>query len=420
MTEADFRTRALRWLRWTIAPTAVALFALLGLAVSTEDRQAFQARDVADELEADSIASGAGGSQNQLPLDSVGPGATIGVGFEGGRADIRLGGDRPMISPGTADGEPLPNAAPLPLPVHQAPTGEAADRNDDAYLLTADGRLEPLDGASIQSGEAVLRSGPPSDGGDERGGAGLDILHPDGSHTEIRLQPSSAEGVTLTRVDDGGARTRVAVDADGRGELPGGIVIDVRLGERSSPLAATPDEDDPADPRSSIDLSRLAVLVLLSGAAGGLLFLLGRRRHSTVDEEPFGPTFVSQAGVPADRFDEFVSMLAADYDPARAIRLAFSAAERGLGGLPRRITTETPFEWCERVASGRSELAPPLRSLCDHFSRARFAPDQPTADDRDAAIADLVELNRLATTLSPDATGSGRQMIAGRTGSADG
>ncbi len=94
-------------------------------------------------------------------------------------------------------------------------------------------------------------------------------------------------------------------------------------------------------------------------------------------------------------------MLAADPDPARAIRLAFAAAERGMGSLPARLDTETPFEWNARVAVDRAELNDPLSTLCSLFATARFAPRRPTPADRDLAVDELRLLAHLANH-SPD------------------
>lgn len=405
MTQTGDRAPTFDRLKWLSAPLAVALLVLVGLAVSTEDRETFLTGQPSDELELDPAGGSPPGGEMTAPsLDEEENTATVGLGYDDGKAGVDLGGAAPSVAPRNLDGEPL-TVAPLPLPLDAEPTNGSTGRTDDdrpaGYRLTPAGGLEPVTGASIRPGDAVLRAV-----GSEGGiGSGVDLLLPDGAHAEVRL---TADSITVTAVAPSGRRTPIETTPGGRTDLGDGLTLDI---PGPDPLTTGGDVaeggsvDEPA-----LDPLRLAALVLLAVVAGGLLVWLGRHRRAAVEEEPFGPTFVSDAGVPEERFDEFIAMLAADRDPARAIRLAFSAAERGVGGLPRRLTTETPFEWSERVVPGRVELAAPLRSLCDRFALTRFAPEAPTLADRDAAIADLVAVNRLATRHNLD---SARHGVAG-------
>ena len=393
MTEAGLRARAIRRLRWVIAPFAVALFVLIGLAVSTEDRQTFQTGDAIEEPVTERTSGGSDRwSSSTVPLGPDDGAAIVGLGYEAGETDLRLGASRPAAAPRTGSGDRLP-AVPIPDPGLETATG---DRPADGYRIGSDGSFEPVTFADIGPGDAVIRP--------NQDGRGVDVLQADGSYTEIRLVEQGLDAVTLTAVDPSGGRTPISFGRDGAAELTGGVRVTLPRQETlphqmtlpgdTEPVAGQPDVDD--DP-ASIDPGRVLLLIVGGALAGALLLYFRRRRRPVDGDEPDGPDYVSDVGVPEERFEEFVAMLAADADPARAIRLAFSAAEAGAGGLPRRLTTETPFEWCERVVAGNVELAPPLRSLTDHFARVRFASVPPSLADRDAAIADLVAVRELAS-----------------------
>ena len=137
----------------------------------------------------------------------------------------------------------------------------------------------------------------------------------------------------------------------------------------------------------------IALLALLS--IGTAVYL-----HRNRPDDPFDYSQFATTGVPEDQFEKFLSILIADPDPGRAIRLAFYATERGLGGLPPRRADETPFEWHARVEQRRPELAPALAPICDMFARARFAPGESTAADRDLMVEHLRELNEVANRSS--------------------
>ena len=384
---------------------------LLGLAVSTEDRQSFRAGDEFDESDPEPVASSDGRTDLTVPVAAGSGGAVIGLDYNGGRADIRLDDGMPVAMPRSLDdGAPL-SERPIPIPG----TGDSPVA-DTGFRLTEDGDIQATSPDAVTQGQAVIRSVTPELAGDSGGqpfSSGIDVLHPDGSYTAARYLAlaDTADGspsLLITRVDPNGTQIPIEPGTDGRVALGDGVTL--RLPVQPDPDAAPSDAGvAPAedarneDDQTAFDPARLIALLALTAAAGALLYLLSRRRPHDIDEEPFGMNFVAASGVPDDRFDEFVSMLAADHDPARAIRLAFSAAERGTGGLPRRVTTETPFEWTERVVADHHHLAVPLRSLSDRFARTRFASEQPTTGDRDAAIADLVELNQLAKSANtPD------------------
>ncbi len=382
-----------------IAPIAVGLLALVGIAASADDGSV---HGPADELERPPVTASIG-PEGQAVQGAVADGAapsTILLSDQGGRVELVLDGPEPLAIVLPRDEELGPRPDPVPIAV------EDASGNSVAWVAS-DGRIErltdrPADGGRSGMAIRAVEANPDRDPSSEPRRSAVDVLHPDGSFTEIRVV-SEEPGFTLTLVDTAGNRTPIEVGPDGRATLPDGVVADVRTGS-AAPGRATDDGDATGDDPTQrggtggVDATRALALMMAGVAAGGLLYLLARRRRSTIGPEPFGPTFVGDDGVPDDRFHEFVTMLAHDADPGRAIRLAFSAAERGLGGMPRRVTTETPFEWCERVVGDLPHLAMPLRSLCDRFARTRFAAESPDATDRDAAVADLVELHRSAVS----------------------
>ena len=338
------------------------------------------------------------------------------LGFEGGGIELELGGTEPLVARRRDPGDRPSPAAPLPLLMN----------GESVYRITGDGRFEPLDarptGAS-RSGEVIVRAvdaNPDRDPSKEPRRSAIDVLHPDGSYTEIRAVDDRADN-RLTLVETDGTRIPIEIGPDGRATLPDGVVVDLRTAEAiTEPAGADPVGPQTGAGGSSTEQSwpawaRSVALGMVAIAAVGLLVVLVRRRRAVIDDQPFGPTFVSDAGVPDERFGEFTAMLLADPDPARAIRLAFSAAERGVGGLPRRITTETPFEWCDRVVGEQPQVIDPLQSLCQRFTQTRFAAVRPNATDRNAAVADLVDLRRLAA--APEARSAPRSPVGTGAGS---
>jgi hypothetical protein len=225
---------------------------------------------------------------------------------------------------------------------------------------------------------------------------GIDLVRGDGSRIEIRLGPDGAS-IEATEVGIDGQRRPLEVGEGGEIDAGDGVAI------------STPDKG-PADPVAPQSLWEQATstpwrwifigIAALAAISAAVAFVL----HRKGSDEPFGADFVGPAGVPRDRFGEFIAMLLADDDPARAIRLAFYAAERGLGGLPHRRNTETPFEWCARAVASHPQVTGPLTSLCSRYATARFAPEQPDPADRDAAVDELRAVFHLATEPADGAT----------------
>ncbi|MCP4227711.1 MAG: DUF4129 domain-containing protein [Actinomycetia bacterium] len=264
------------------------------------------------------------------------------------------------------------------------------DTIDDqaGYRLDPTGQLRPVTADQIQPGDLVVQ---PVDGG-------IDIVRADRGRTEIRPEGTTGSSneagdeFAVTEIGADGVSRIHQPDANGQVHLDDGVTVQM----------PTPRPSLGIWERVTTTPWRWIVLgfVLLALSSIGVALYLHFNRP-----EPFGPGFVGQDGVPVNRFDEFLAMLAADPDPARAIRLAFAAAERGLGSLPARHETETPFEWSARVTTDHAELDHPLSNLCSQFATARFAPHRPSSADRDLAVDELRLLADLAD-YSPDHTRS--------------
>lgn len=298
-----------------------------------------------------------------------------------------------------ADGPIGPDAEPMIINTDRGPVGLELD--PDGGLVArdpgADGSIvvDPDDASAIRVGEdGQLELVPadeitPDDTVLVPNGNGFDLVRPDGSRVEFRAD-GEHDGITATEIGPDGTETELTPNPDGSVTLEDGTTV--------GPIDAAEDGgtierllDTTSDLPWPWVFGGLALLALLS--VGTAVYLHRNRPDDAFDLGQF-----ATAGVPTDRFEEFLAMLAADPDPSRAIRLAFYAAERGLGGVPRRRVEETPFEWQRRVEESRPELGALLAPICDLFARVRFAPGRATAEDRTAMITALRELNQAGAT----------------------
>ena len=400
----------LSFARWLIIPATFGLFALVGLAISTEDRNELQARSAEDApLPQPQIG------QSVKPNDASGPdngnrttpstssnitspetqppttqaSATGGanlrpVSFEvratNGRVSVELTGPGPVASPVKPDGT---IGTPTPLQPDVSGTGASV-------RLNAQGQLEPVVPGDIRRGDLVLDA--VDDAVAVGVGVGVDVIRPDGSRIQIR--PSTAGsglGLVTNEIDPSGQARPVAPDASG--EIVVGDGVTIRLPSPHEAAGAPPSMWDKAS------TTPWRWIFLLVGALALVSALVARYLHRHKPDDPFGPGWIGPGGIPAHRFEEFLAMLSADPDPARAVRLAFLAAERGVANLPRRNSVDTPFEWYRRVVGAYPQIGEPLAALCSRFVAVRFGAEKPSADDRDAAVTALRELNRLGRAL---------------------
>ena len=413
--------------RWLVVPASIALLALLGMATSSESRETFSDRvsQPSPELSPDRVPDGLDPDdfdfENFDPEDfdpddfeSIDPGERQPTpDGEGGGGSDDVGPsltEVPLIEPDTrfqietADGAVEVRVADdtvqlIPLDPDGALTGPGHvlgpdDRSPDiGYQVDDLGRLVPtpldeLDGES----PAVVWSED-----------GIDIVRGDGSRVTVRslsgaVPAQGADDLTVTEVDpDGGERSVPFEDER--------FIVDDDLSIDTSPppLPRLPDSDDqsfvsPSDfePETEPEIpwrwfaATVATIAVLSLALAEYL----RRTAPVVEpwEDPTSPlrtVEVGAGGEPLNPFEAFLARLSVDPDPTRAIRLAFRVAERGMGALPARDASETPFEWHARVLSSRPDLDPALGQLCSAFATARFAPDLQSPEDRDGVVASL-------------------------------
>ena len=389
-------------LRWLAIPLAIALLALIGLGASAESRDQFRHRLDTSELGGGRTdgpsarpgdvprtdqdwpatgrdgalgdggpASGTPGSTGSPTGDArpgeAAPGSTpvdVEIRSPDGSVGLELGDDgttaRPSGTPDSGSGDSGSGDGPVVL----RPDGQG----DIAGLrVTEDGSLEPVTADELRPDDLRLR---PTDDG-------VDLIRPDG--TVIQLRPGTdGTGVTVTEVAPDGTARELIPDENG----------EIDLGDGTTLATAPPDRGLWQDsvPWRWV-FGGIVTIVAASLALAGYLYL-------TRPEHGDGSGLLGPSGVPIDRFEEFLASLAADDDHPRAIRLAFQAAERGVGMVPARRSTETPFEWAERVAAGHPRLARPVSELCTLFATARFAPERPTAEDRDRAVSLLRQLHQ--------------------------
>ncbi len=411
--------------RWLLAPVVgVALLALVALAISSDDRstEPIQLDASPNESDGDPEPSGTAPAaaeptgddgptgeepSGEEPIESGGvEAASVAVSAPGGELGIALGAGPPVLQPSVG------GAA--------GPTTELGPDALDGALglrLGADGALEPVDvGSAIASSDIVAAPEPSPapdgpDGTPDRPGQGVDLLRPDGNRVEIRTGGDTPSGIEVTSVDEAGGTETLTPDGDGRIDLGGGLALQLPA---EAPVPPTPDgaEAEAEDDGGGLGIRWLVLALLAAVMVGALILRRLRSRSTAIDDRP--PAIV-EPPFEIGPIDAFAATLRADPDPARAIRLAFHAASRGMGTLPPRERIETPAEWHQRVVGAQPHFGPPLGALCNQFAAVRFAPVQPSAADREEAVASLLQVHDLANP--PTAGGPGSSPQLSRAGS---
>ncbi|MEM7342015.1 MAG: DUF4129 domain-containing protein [Actinomycetota bacterium] len=386
--------------RWLAIPALVGLVVLVAMATTTETRDEaletdqfdspldgdgdpLNPQDVEDLLDDvdfdDSFFDAPAGDAPSQPVELAPDGDGGGLGGLPGPFGQPAGGPPIDIDVRNADGDgigfDLSGDDPVAYPLVDGSYGDPVTLDSEALVpgegvqLTPEGDLASTTDRPSDSSEVVVRPTP----------EGLDVIQADGDVIEIRPAPPSDEnpsGFTVTAAGPDGTDTELVPSEQGVVDIGEDMTVELPPPPRSVWEVAT------RTPWRWIVLG-YSLLALASIATAIYLHLTRPRVEGWPDEElsdalPVGATFA-----------ELLDWLSAEPDPARAIRLVFSVAETGMGRLPARARTETPFEWHDRVAETWPDLAEPLGSLCNRYATARFAPNRPTRDDQLAAIDEL-------------------------------
>lgn len=356
---------------WLALPVFVIVLALIGMGTSTEGSRQFadqQDRSTSSGADRDPQARG-----DRNPFDDPSPARTpadpdpatgeaegnqITIVTEEGEIVVTTDGERVWLRPVDRD--------------------EVAQLDPDdlvAIRLTEDGGFEVVPIEEIEPGDTVVT---PAENG-------FDLTRPDGTVVEFRADGRNG-GVTATEIDPDGRSTELTPNEDGSVTLGDGTTV--------GPI----DTADPGTFGRILERTRglpwrwiLLGLGLLALVSVALAVHLHRKRPG----DAFDLDQLARSDVPDDRFERFLAGLAADPDPARAVRIGFSVVERGLGGVPPRRDDETPFEWHRRVEADRPGFGPVIGAVCDLFARVRFAPGQATEEDRRTMVESLRRLHHV-------------------------
>ena len=369
-------------LGWLAVPAFLAALVLVGLGVSTEGRSEFERRtnqagqeDQGRPIEQPGRIEGSDGRPSPSPDLGQGDQAVATDAVTGREGEITLATETGEIVIQTDEnGQPI-----LLTPVGPDGTGQPIEIDPDdlvAVRLGEDGQLEvvPLD--EIGPDDTLLV---PADGG-------FDLRRPDGSVVEFRADGRN-DGITATEISPSGEAIELEPNPDGSVTLSDGTTV--------GPIDLV---DDLGPVERLIERTRqlpwpllAAAVVLLALGSIALALYLHRKRS----DDAFDVGQLARPGVSDSRFEVFLDSLLREPDPSRAIRVGFSVAERGLGGIPSRRQDETPFEWHRRVGEPGQGVSETLGRICDLFARARFAPGGSTEDDRRAMVEALGRLHQL-------------------------
>lgn len=383
-------------LRWLLIPLAVGLFAVVGLALSVQNPPAQLDQPTGFEQTEGSESSDRTRPEPTPDGDAAGSDGVTAGPIDESTGDASVDGTVDVEVAAPAGGVGIDLGSPVPVVLSEDGTATPLDAGSlagGAGLRLGDGgTLDPLPASAGIAPSDLVVAPAPADGG-------VDLLRPDGARVEIRSAggPGPDGGnapVSVTEVDGSGTATPLRPDAAGRIDLGDGVTVEVSPSPDTNPSSGdgTGPSNDPEDGRSWI---RWLAVAATTGVLAGALVLLYRRRDSPAAGD--GPASEPEPPIDLGRLADLIERLARDGDPARAVRLAFYAAGRGVGTLPARRSTETPAEWYHRSVETQPHLAPPLNVLCNAFAAVRFAPTAPTLADRDEAVGALRQLHHLAT-----------------------
>ncbi len=366
----DART-TLSPMRWLVIPALLALFAIVGMAVASNEP--VSSTEAADQNQPSQVQPAEeDGAFEAQPEPTPAGTPEVTVSSREGDATVRFDGD------GVVRVRPDDEVGGGEIPLEPG--------TDDSYQISQGGLLTPVPAdrtAEEQANSGVVLA----PGGD----FGVVVVTPEGD--SVRLQ---ADGVTggVSAVDLNDESTPLQPNSDGLVVLDDGTTIGPLEEPGQFVTIAT---DDVPDVPWVLVFSIIGVVALVSAATG--LFL-----HRKSEDAPIVMGRAPGAQLQTMAFSELLERLAADPDPTRAVRIGFDAAQAGLGGLPSRSVDETPFEWQDRVSQLRPDAAEPVQLLCDLFARARFAPGVCDETDRATMMEQLNIIHDLrGTTTSSSA-----------------
>ncbi len=372
-------------LRWLAVPVVLALLVLVGMATTATQQDSSNRGEetagagAADRAEDQPVASADASDTDNEPV-------TVTARTDRGDVDITFDVDGvARLSPtGGESGD-----------TGVGPTVDLVPGTEAGFTLSEDGRLEPVAPGQLGDDDVGFRS--------DREGVIVDVP----GDTPILLRPNGAQGGVSASDVDLDYQT-IPPDENGEVVLADGTTLTPIENPAPTQVAVLDSDDLPW----TWVFGTIATVAVISALTG---YLLHRRRPEPLVTDA---GFMVTAGVDTmsdSGFQQFLRELAADPDPARAVRLGFHAAEQGLGVLPPRKRSETPNEWAARVAGTRPELSAALTSLCDVFARARFGPEPVGHHDRATVIE---QLSRLRSSGSHRSSGEPRSEPAEKAGAA--
>lgn len=339
-------------------PGLLALFAMVGLAVSSDEPVVSAQTDSSTEQVQIEPTEDAG-EDDVAPEPTPGGSPEVTVSSGQGDVAVRFDGDG-VVRARPAEGQPDKGDPEISFAPGQAGSYQIADGGELTPVPT-DRSVDDLEEQGV-----VLAPG---------GDFGVVVVTPEGD--SVRLQADGESG-GVSAVDLNDDATPIVPNDDGLLVLDDGTTI----GPLEEPAQFITIQDEAEDMPWAFIFTTIAVVAAVSAATG--LYL-----HRKSEEAP-----IVMGGSPGSEirtvpFAELMERLAADPDPTRAVRVGFDAAQAGLGGLPSRTVDETPFEWEARVSEARPEVSEPVQELCDLFARARFAPGVADEQDRKAMMDQL-------------------------------
>ncbi len=349
-------------MRWLAIPAALLVLVLASLAIDTESRQGFIDRVKVEQIQQEKFEDQ---DATRLFFETA-DGEVVEFSLNDGEV---LGRD--------SDGD-IQTMVFEPDP----------DGNIAGFVVNDDGTFTPFAPGDDVSGETTLV--PTADGG-------FSLIQSDGSVTQIQVGENGIQAV-----DGNGNDLGLDRDSDGRIDLGDGLSardtdIEFVEGDSADQQALSEDPDRGAGGAGWIPSGRNLVIILIAllAIAGTVWWFVAMKPKFHLREGPVLAR-VEAAGhrqaTTWEAFEAYLAELLANPDPTQAIRQVYAYAEQGMGQLIPRHSEQTPFEWCDSVATTQPELASILRTLTNRYSAIRFGDQVASSEQRDQAVEELRNL----------------------------